>query len=162
MKRLLLVLFALTFAAGCLAQVPGVKLEDHKGRQVESGKAILDGKTPVIVSFWRSDCIPCIKELSAIYDALPDWQEKADFRVVAVSTDDSRSIAKARSMAQGKGWTDDYVLLYDLNQDFARAMNVTLTPQTFIFDGKGKLVYSHTGYTPGSESELLKEILKLK
>ncbi len=162
MKRFMLIISALLLAGTCLAQVPGVKLEDQKGRPAESVKAITGGGTPAIVSFWRSDCIPCIKELSAIYDALPDWQEKAAFKVVAVSTDDSRSVAKARSMAQGKGWTDDYVMLYDLNQDFARAMNVTLTPQTFIFDGKGRLVYSHTGYTPGSEGELLKEILKLK
>ena len=41
-------------------------------------------------------------------------------------------------------------------------MNVTLTPQVFVVDANGKIVYSHTGYTPGSEQELLKTIKGLK
>lgn len=42
-----------------------------------------------------------------------------------------------------------------------RAMNVSVTPQVFVVDKNGKIVYSHTGYTPGSEKELLKVIKKI-
>ena len=41
-------------------------------------------------------------------------------------------------------------------------MNVTLTPQVYVVDKDGKIVYSHTGYSPGSENELLKKIKELK
>ena len=41
-------------------------------------------------------------------------------------------------------------------------MNVVDTPQVFIIDKDGKIVYSHTGYTPGSEKELLKVLKTLK
>ena len=41
-------------------------------------------------------------------------------------------------------------------------MNVTVTPQAFVVDGEGNIVYSHTGYTPGSEEELFQKILELK
>ena len=34
-------------------------------------------------------------------------------------------------------------------------MNVNLTPQIFVTDGNGKIVYSHTGYSQGSEMEVL-------
>ena len=34
-----------------------------------------------------------------------------------------------------------------------RAMNVSLTPQVYVVDADGKIVYSHTGYAPGSELE---------
>ena len=40
-------------------------------------------------------------------------------------------------------------------------MNVSLTPQTFIVDAEGMIVYSHSGYTPGSEQELLDKLLEL-
>ena len=82
-------------------------------------------------------------------------------KVVAVSVDDARTISRARAMAQGQGW-DDYVCVYDKNQDFKRAMNVAQTPHVFIVDGKGNIVYSHSGYSPGSEYELFEIIKELK
>ena len=100
------------------------------------------------------------EELDAVYDALPDWKEEADFRVVAVATDDSRMLAKAKSFSEGRGWAEDFVLLFDKNKDFMRAMNVSVVPHVFVIDGKGKIVYSHTSYTPGSELELLEAIKK--
>lgn len=41
-------------------------------------------------------------------------------------------------------------------------MNVTFTPHTFIVDGQGNIVYSHTGYTPGSELELFEKLKELQ
>ena len=41
-------------------------------------------------------------------------------------------------------------------------MNVSLTPQSFVVDENGKIVFSHSGYTPGSEQLLFDQILKLK
>lgn len=114
----------------------------------------------MIVSFWSTTCKPCILELDAVYDALPDWQEEVDFRVVAVSTDDSRMLAKAKSLAEGHGWAEDYILLFDKNKDFMRAMNVSMVPHVFVLDADGKVVYSHTSYSPGSELELLEALKK--
>ena len=88
---------------------------------------------------------------------MPDWLDEAEFRVVAISTDDNRFVAKAKSLVEGHGWSD-FIVLYDKNQEFMRAMNVTLTPQVYVVDANGKIIYSHTGYTPGSEEELFKYI----
>ena len=115
----------------------------------------------MIISFWATTCKPCIRELDAINDSYPDWIEEANFRVVAVSTDDSRFSSQARALAEGHGWSD-FMVLYDKNQEFMRAMNVTLTPQVFVVDKDGKIVYSHTGYTPGNEQELFDTILSLQ
>lgn len=114
----------------------------------------------MIISFWSTSCKPCIRELDAVYDALPDWLDEVDFRVVAVSTDDSRLLAKAKSFAEGRGWGEDFTLLFDKNQDFMRAMNVSVVPHVFVVDGKGKIVYSHTSYAPGNELELFEELKK--
>ena len=41
-------------------------------------------------------------------------------------------------------------------------MNVQFTPQVYVVDKDGKIVYSHTGYTPGGEYELFEVIKKLQ
>ena len=70
----------------------------------------LDGKTPMIISFWAVTCKPCIRELDAINDAMPDWLDEADFRVVAISTDDSRFSAQARAWVEGLNWKNGCAL----------------------------------------------------
>ena len=157
--RTFLLTIALLISATTFAQVPSVTVENAKGEAVNT-KSLLDEGTPMIVSFWSTSCKPCIRELDAIYDALPDWLDEADFRVVAVSTDDSRLLAKAKSFAEGRGWGEEYTLLFDKNQDFMRAMNVSVVPHVFVIDGKGKVVYSHTSYVPGNELELFEAIKK--
>ena len=159
MKTFLLSLAALFITVAASAQVPSVKVENAKGESFDIA-ALLEEGTPMIISFWSTTCKPCIRELEAVYEALPDWQEEVDFRVVAVSTDDSRQLAKAKSFAEGRGWGSDFTLLFDKNQDFMRAMNVTVVPHVFVVDAKGKVVFSHTAYVQGGEVELFEAVKK--
>jgi len=159
-KTIFLMVVAVVVAFSAQAQLPSVKLENRKGELVNTS-SLVDGKTPIIISFWAVTCKPCIRELDAINDAMPDWLDEASFRVVAVSTDDSRFSAQARAWVEGHGW-NDFTVLFDKNQEFMRAMNVSYTPQVFVVDKDGKIVYSHTGYTPGAEQELIEKIKSLK
>ena len=160
MKKLMFLMFALVMGFSASAQtLPDVKIENQEGKVV-SIREVIDG-TPMIISFWSTTCKPCIMELNAINNNLPDWLEEVNMKVVAVSVDDARTVSRARAMTQGQGW-DDYTCLYDKNQDLKRAMNVSLTPHTFIVDGEGNIIYSHSGYTPGSEEELFEKIKALK
>ncbi len=161
MKTFLLSIAALFITVAASAQVPSVTVENAKGESFDTSLLLKEG-TPMILSFWSTSCKPCIRELDAVYDAMPDWIEEADFRVVAVSTDDSRLLAKARSFAEGRGWGEEFTLLFDKNQDFMRAMNVSVVPHVFVIDGKGKVVYSHTAYVPGGEVELFEAVKSCK
>ena len=156
----ILLVLALFIPVIAEAQLPSVKVENRKGEAVNTS-SLVDGKTPMVISFWAVTCKPCIRELDAINDAMPDWLDEANFRVVAISTDDSRFSAQARAWVEGHGW-NDFTVLFDKNQEFMRAMNVSYTPQVFVVDKNGKVVYSHTGYTPGSEQELIDVIKTLK
>lgn len=138
--------------------LPDVKVENIKGEQVGI-RSLVNGR-PVIISFWGVTCKPCIQELNTLNENLSDWKKEADFNIIAVSIDDSRFTARARSMVKGFNW--QFQSVFDKNQDLKRAMNVTLTPQVFIVDAKGNIIYSHTGYTPGSELELLAKIKTLQ
>lgn len=161
MRTFLLSITALLITVAASAQVPSVTVENAKGESFDTSLLLKEG-TPMILSFWSTSCKPCIRELDAVYDAMPDWLEEADFRVVAVSTDDSRLLAKARSFAEGRGWGEEFTLLFDKNQDFMRAMNVSVVPHVFVIDGKGKVVYSHTAYVPGGEVELFEAVKSCK
>ena len=150
MKKLFLMILALGLASSLPAQtLPDVGIENQSGETV-STKSLIGGK-PMIISFWSTTCKPCIMELNAINEQLEEWREEADFEVVAISTDDSRSVGRARAMTRGNGW--EFICLYD--------MQVSLTPHTFVVDADGKIVYSHSGYTPGSEAELFEKIKSL-
>jgi len=157
--RTFLLSFALFVSALAAAQVPSVTVENSKGESFDTS-ALLEEGTPMIISFWSTSCKPCIRELDAVYESLPDWLDEVDFRVVAVSTDDNRLLAKAKSFAEGRGWGEDFTLLCDKNQDFMRAMNVSVVPHVFVVDSKGKIVFSHTSYVQGGEVELFEAVKK--
>ena len=160
MKKFMFLMLALFVGVSASAQtLPDVKVENQEGKVI-SIREVVDG-TPMIISFWSTTCKPGIMELNAINESLYEWLDEVDMKVVAVSVDDARTLSRARAMTQGQGW-DDYTCVYDKNQDLKRAMNVSLTPHTFIVDGKGNIVYSHSGYTPGSEQELFEKIKALK
>ncbi|MDD6252705.1 MAG: peroxiredoxin family protein [Candidatus Cryptobacteroides sp.] len=158
MKKLIIAVLLSVMQLTAFAQLPSVTVEDINGNRVNT-KSIADGKTPAVILFWAVTCKPCIQELDAINEALDEWKDVADFRVIAISTDDTRFLAKAKALTEGHGW-DGFTLLFDKNSDFKRAMNVVHTPQAFIVGPDGKIVYSHTGYNPGSEEKLLEELKK--
>ena len=132
MKRfaILILLLILPFVAKAQKSLPSVEIKDIDGNIVNV-QSILDEGVPVILSFWYTTCKPCLQELGAINDAYVDWSEEADFKVVAVSTDDSRSSAKVKPMINGRGWTD-FTILLDENSDLKRAMNVQTQPTVFV------------------------------
>ena len=113
---------ALFVSAVAAAQVPSVTVENSKGESFDTSVLLEEG-TPMIISFWSTSCKPCIRELDAVYESLPDWLDEVDFRVVAVSTDDNRLLAKAKSFAEGRGWGEDFTLLFDKNQDFMSSIS---------------------------------------
>ena len=153
---LLCLVFAVSAASA--QQLPDVKVETAQGKVV-SVRELLTGK-PVIISYWSISCKPCIQELNAINDALAEWREEADLDVIAVSVDDARLKASAKAIASSRGW--EFICVYDENQDLKRAMNVSLTPQSFVVNAEGNIIYSHSGYTPGSEQVLFDKIVELK
>lgn len=159
MKRLFCMLCALMATFAVLAQqLPDVQVENAEGRMISVRSLV--GEKPLIIAYWSITCKPCIQELNAINDQIEEWREEADFDVLAVSVDDVRMKATAKAKAASLGW--DFICVFDENQDLKRGMNVSLTPQSFVVDKQGKVVYSHSGYTPGSELELLEQVLKLQ
>ncbi len=156
LKKFFLTFFALIITSAIFSQenLTEVKLKNVKGKLINLSEVVQSDK-PVIISFWATWCSPCLRELDAISEVYDTWQKETGVTLYSVCVDDARSQAKAVSIAKGKGWT--YEILYDPNQDLKRALNVINIPYTFVFN-KGKLIYKHTGYSPGSEDVLYEKI----
>ena len=159
MKKLVVsFLFALAALACFGQQIPAVSLQDGAGKAVTT-TSLIDHKTPFVVSIWMTTCKPCLKELDTISEEMPDWDGGFPLRIYAVSMDDSRSQKRAVAMAQGRDW-DGITALFDVNADLRRALNLSSVPQVFVYDKEGKLFYTHIGYRPGDEQELLNQVRK--
>lgn len=155
MKKIISILVAaMAAAAVCQAQEisPNAIVKDLSGNSVLMGDVLKDDV--VIVSFWATWCKPCQNELDALAEIEDTWADK--IRVVAISTDDARSASKVRSTVKAKRWP--YEVYTDENSELAKSLNISTIPFVMIVSG-GKTVYSHTGYTPGSERLLVEDAL---
>jgi len=136
---------------------PTVDLKSLDGKTMSTDEFIKDGKLTV-VSFWATWCSPCKRELDAIADIYPDWQEEYGVELVAITIDNSRQLTKVPGIVSSKNW--DYTVLSDSKQQLQRALNFETIPQTFLLDQDGNIVYSHNGYNPGDEDHLEEVIAK--
>lgn len=157
-KRLFFAALLLMGFVASYAQLPSVTLKDISGKVVDTAKLNNDGK-PFIISFFATWCKPCNRELNAIHEVYPDWQDETGVKVVAISIDQAQNVAKVKPLVDGYGW--EYEVLLDPNGDFKRAMSVNMIPAVFIIDGDGKIAESRSGYTDGSESHLIEKVREL-
>lgn len=150
-KRIGISLFAALTVLSSYAALPEVTLRDINGREVNVATLGNNGK-PVILSFFATWCKPCMRELKAIDELYSDWQEETGVEMYIVSIDQGQDIQKVAPLVNGNGW--DYKVLLDPNGSLKRAMNVQNVPHLFVMDSKGKIVYNHSGYSPGDEEEI--------
>lgn len=157
MRTSLITLALLVAPSVLLAQsrVPSVTLQSLDGKKVDTKTWSNDGR-PMIINFWATWCAPCKRELTAIADKYATWQKETGVKLIAVSIDDARSMARVAPYVNGQDW--DYEFFLDPNGDLKRALNVNNVPHTFLVDGKGQIVWQHNNYEPGDEKELYRQV----
>ncbi len=158
MKKIILALIALVLVLPSMAELPSVQLKDINGNSVNTAELNNDGK-PFVISFFALWCKPCRRELKAIHDVYPDWQDETGVKVIAVSIDEAQNEQKVKPMVEGSGW--EYEVLLDPNGEFKRQLGVTDIPHVFIVDGKGNIVWNHKGYVDGGEEEIIEKVREL-
>jgi len=135
--------------------MPNIYLKTLSGKSVNTNTTFnKNGLT--IYSFWATWCVPCINELDDINKEIEKW-EKTNVKIIAISTDDSRTKRRIRPLVSGKNW--GFNVLLDENQDLKRALNINGIPHTVVTKGK-KIIYRKIGYKPGEENDLYEFILK--
>jgi thiol-disulfide isomerase/thioredoxin len=156
-KKLFLIAFLMVgFAVLAQDELPKVELTTLEGATTNLQDVGKDGEITV-VSLWATWCVPCLKELDAISEVYDDWKEETNVNLVAISIDDSRTVKRVKPLINGKGW--EYTILLDTNNDVKRALGAATVPLTLLVKD-GKILYRHSGYSPGAENELYEKIQK--
>lgn len=158
MKKLLILVllfvFALVFVYG--ESVPDFSLKKMDGSAFKLSDHL--GKKIIIIDFWATWCKPCKKLLKKLDQIHLDYKDKVE--VITITTDDVSAFAKVESYVKGKRFS--FLVLLDPDSTVSRILNPSeILPFTLIIDKKGDIVYTHTGYMPGYEKELIKKIEKL-
>ena len=155
----LVVLLTTTFSFSQNARkLPNIEVKTLKGDAFNISELNNDG-SPIVISFWATWCKPCKKELNNISEVYEDWQEETGVKLVAISTDDTRSMSKVAPYINSSDW--EYEIYLDPNGDLKRAMSVSTIPHTFLLNGKKEIVWQHRGYVEGDEEELYTKIVEL-
>lgn len=122
-------------------QVPGFRTADLAGGKVS------------VVNFWASWCVPCVQE----HPVLELLKERAHVALYGVNYKDSND--NARHFIGRYGNPFDAVGV-DQAGRAAIDWGVYGTPETFVVDGQGRIVFKHVGpMTPGAiEQQVLPAI----
>jgi thiol-disulfide isomerase/thioredoxin len=162
MKKLFLTIIAIallsTLSISQNRTLPSVDVKTLDGSSINITALENNGK-PIVISFWATWCKPCKKELNTIAEVYEDWQDETGVKLVAISIDDTRSMAKVAPYVNASDW--DYEVYLDPNGDLKRAMGVSTVPHTFLLNSKKEIVWQHKGYIDGDEEELLEQIEKI-
>ncbi|MCT4615493.1 MAG: TlpA family protein disulfide reductase [Marinifilaceae bacterium] len=157
MKTHLLALILIICNIQIFAQkkLPELNLLDLKNSKHEI-KKIVQNDGPVAISFWATWCKPCLNELNAINENIEEMREDFNFKMIAVSIDDSRSINKIKSTIRTYDW--DFDVYIDINQKLKRALAINSIPHLILLNNKGEIIWEHSSYSPGSEEELFEKV----
>jgi peroxiredoxin len=140
-----------------LSQAPNFTLPDLNGKKVEL-KSLL-GKGPVFIHFWATWCKPCLEELPYL-DKMGQTYKDKGLAMVAISVDDPKTVNKVKSLVKSRRFK--FLVLLDTAQEVSNLYHVQdVMPTDILLDAKGMIRHTHTGYKPGDEVTLEKEIVRL-
>lgn len=153
------ILFATVGAQNKQFTLPSAEVLDLSGKAVNTATFSNNGK-PIIIDFFATWCKPCLMELNAIADMYDYEQKRTGVKVIIISVD-SASVKSGRvaKFVRSRGWR--YETYLDSAGNFQKAMNVSDTPETYIINGKGEVVWKHVSYLEGDENELFNALDKV-
>ena len=135
---------ALALAIGAAAPMKDVKLRNVDGRELTIAEVA--GAKGTLVVFTCNHC-PYAKAWESRIVALGNAASKRGVGVIAINSNDPAVAAEdgyeqMQQRAKDKGFEFPYVV--DSTSNVARAFGATRTPEAFLFDAKGVLVYHGT------------------
>jgi cytochrome c biogenesis protein CcmG, thiol:disulfide interchange protein DsbE len=117
---------------GSPTRAPAFTVETLDGEDLSL--ADLAGKT-VVVNFWNTWCIPCIKEAPALKEFYERHADESDFAMIGIVRDDEERDVRAYVEAEDIGWT----IAFDPGTKTALAYGTTGQPETFVIGPDGRV-----------------------
>lgn len=127
---------------------PAVTIENLKGDSVPLSQWI--GKKPVIVEFWATWCPICAELLPRMEAAQKKYGDRAEFLVVAVAVNQSKSSVQRHLDKNPMPFT----FLWDGNGAAVRAFQAPSTSYIAVLDAKGRVTYTGVGEDQNIEAAI--------
>jgi peroxiredoxin len=162
MKRahiiLALVLLLAWARAPLLAQKPiDFVLKDLEGNPVRLSDHL--GKSVILIDFWATWCVPCVKELVHFQRFHEQYKDKG-LLILALTVDGPESIALVRPFVKRYKYT--FPVLFDTESKVIALYNPrVIMPYTVLIGRDGMIHGVHQGYSLGDEKVIEQEILRL-
>ena len=130
---------------------PDVTFIDLKGEKISTKS--LRGKV-VMVNFWATSCVTCVKEMPAMVDTYNKYKGKGlEFVAVAMQYDPPNYVINFTETRKLP-----FIVALDSGGDIAKSFgDVTLTPTTFVIDKEGKIIKRYVGEPKFSDLHALLE-----
>ena len=110
-----------------------------------------------ILIFWETNNPSCCNNLDNLQDAWVEEVKALGVNLVAICVNSSTMATKVKPYVSGKGW--DFETYIDINGDLKRALGITTTPYTILFDGQQNIKCRYPGYCSGDETQICSKII---
>lgn len=155
MKKIIIIISILMIMSVSLfsanKKIQSFSFEDINGNKVNTTELLKKG--PIVLDFWATFCAPCMKSLPAYNDLAKKYP---NVTFIAVSSDSPK--AKDKVIRTVKSMKLQMLTTIDATNDIQKMFNVSSIPETFLINQKGEIVFQHSGYVPGDEKKLDKEL----
>jgi len=155
----ILLLVGLFFGTGSVKAQNAIdfSLKNLAGEQIRLGDYL--GKHVILIDFWATWCVPCVKELPH-FQRFHDAYEEQGLKIFAITVDGPESVAMVKPFMQRYKYT--FPVLLDIESKVIALYNPrVIMPYTVLIDRQGKIRYVHQGYSPGDEKGIEEELVKL-
>jgi peroxiredoxin len=132
-------------------------LKDLDGKETKLSEHL--GEKIILINFWATWCLPCIKELPHLQKIYASYQDK-EFIMFAISVDGPDTLAQVRSFVNRNNY--NFPVLLDTESKVVALYNPrVLLPYTILIDKEGQIHHLQQGYSPGDAVVLEEKILEL-
>lgn len=114
----------------------------------------------VILSFWASDCGPCLEELPTFAKLSKTFGEDK-LVVVPVNIEDTESLDKKFVANFWKKNNFSFPSYFDTEQVSAQTMDIQVIPTNYVLDKQGRIAFSSFGYNNWSSTKAVSLIKSL-
>jgi cytochrome c biogenesis protein CcmG, thiol:disulfide interchange protein DsbE len=115
-------------------------------------------KGPVYINFWATWCIPCKSELKALHPLFHTYKD-SNFSFISINIDNTKSLAKVKAFVKAQKY--EIPVFLDPNSEILEKLNGKYLPYSVLLNSKGEIVKVRTGYIPGDEKEIEKDIIDI-
>lgn len=117
------------------------------------------GKDVILINFWATWCVPCVKELPHFDEFHKNYEERG-LTVLTITVDGPETVAKVKPFMERYGYT--FPVLLDTESRVIALYNPrVILPYTVLIDRQGRIRHAHQGYSLGDEKTVEAELLAL-